>query len=63
MNILHWIDHHFDAIFLGWLTALMAASITALNTKRHWLRLACSGIVVVLLIGNLILLFAFLITH
>jgi hypothetical protein len=67
MNIPDQVDHHFNAIFAGWMAAFIAACITALHTRRHWLRLACNGIGAALLAAPLVylagLLLAFLISH
>ena len=44
MNIPDQIDYHFNAIFLVWFAALLAASLTSVSVKGHRLRHACSGI-------------------
>jgi hypothetical protein len=36
MNIPDQVDHHFNAIFAGWMAAFIVVSITALHTKRYF---------------------------
>ena len=43
------IFQHVDAIFIGWAVALMAATFTAVLTKRRWLERICIGVGLVLL--------------
>jgi VIT1/CCC1 family predicted Fe2+/Mn2+ transporter len=54
MNIPDQIDYHFNAIFLVWFAAFVAASLTSVSVKGHRLRHACSGIAVAVLAAPLV---------
>ena len=54
MNIPDQIDYHFNAIFLVWFAAFVAASLTSVGVKGHRLRHACSGIAVAVLAAPLV---------
>ena len=54
LNILDQINGHFDAIFLVWFAAFVAASLTSVSVKGHRLRRACSGIAVAVLAAPIV---------
>jgi hypothetical protein len=58
---------HFDAIFLGWMAALITVTFIALLMKRRWLERACIGVGLVLfatpLLGLMLWVLFFIITH
>jgi ABC-type uncharacterized transport system permease subunit len=64
------IHQHFDAIFLGYMAALIAAGFTAILTKRHRLKRICTGVGLTLLAilllyfaGLMLWILVLLITH
>ena len=61
------IFQYFDVIFIGWMVALMAATLTAVLTERRWLERICTRVGLVLLatplLGLMLWVLFFTITH